>query len=48
MSVSLPQSPLEDRFTAWLTEYAAIPLKLSRAYAAEAAAQGELHQEMLV
>jgi RNA polymerase sigma-70 factor (ECF subfamily) len=48
MRFSLPQSDREERFTEWLSEYAAIPVKLSRAYAAEAAAQGELHQEMLV
>lgn len=48
MGVSFDQLSSEDRFTAWVGEYAAIPQKLSRAYAADPATQGELHQEMWV
>lgn len=43
-----PPTDDESRFAAWLTEHGAIPRKLSRAYAFEAADIDELHQEMLV
>lgn len=38
----------ETRFTAWLAEHRGIMFKLARAYAAEAADQDDLFQEMLL
>jgi RNA polymerase sigma-70 factor (ECF subfamily) len=40
--------PHEQQFAAWLEEHGAIPHKLSRAYAPEAADEDDLRQEMLV
>lgn len=50
MTATAPPPPDDDesRFTRWLAEHGAIPRKLSRAYAFEAADAEELHQEMLV
>jgi RNA polymerase sigma-70 factor (ECF subfamily) len=42
------QTTDETRFAAWLTDYPAIPHKLSRAYTFDSADCADLHQEMLV